>query len=405
MQTLPIGTSLQDSKYTIKQVLGQGGFGITYLAEHELLGKVVAIKEFFFKQYCNRDESSSQVTLGTQSAQEEVARYQEKFLKEARVIARLNHPNIIKVHDIFKENNTAYYVMDYIEGKNLAEIIQQRGSLPEEEAIHYIRQVADALSYIHAKQLNHLDVKPANLMLRGMDGQIVLIDFGTSKQYDIVSGNQTSTTPVGLSHGYAPIEQYKEGGVKEFSPETDIYALGATLYKMLTGITPPQATEIVAEGWDPVYTANVSTTTQAAIAKSMEIRKVNRYHDVNAFLQDLGTNTAQTQTIEKETTPETMANEEENRVETDEEATRLTYDAQSAAQEAAEEAWRKTEEEDRKRKAEEEKKKRIYAENARLEELHRKEEEERQHKRGCWKAIGIFVAIIVALVIGGICIR
>lgn len=288
MSALQVESSLQEGKYIIKKILGQGGFGISYLAEHTLLGTKVAIKEFFFKQYCDRDETSSQVSLGTQSAHEEVLRYQDKFLKEARIIAKLNHPNIVKVHDIFKENNTAYYVMDYVEGETLSELIKRRGTLPESEAVEYIHQAGDALAYLHEQHLNHLDVKPGNLMLRESDNKVILIDFGMSKQYDTVSGNQTSTTPVGISHGYAPLEQYKEGGVKEFSPETDIYALGATLYKLLTGITPPQATDIVSEGWEPEYPTGISSNVKAAIAKAMEIRKNGRFHTINEFMETLG---------------------------------------------------------------------------------------------------------------------
>lgn len=288
MQTLKTGATLQDGKYKIMRVLGQGGFGITYLAENQYLGSQVAIKEFFFKQYCERDESTSHVTVGTQSAKTEVSRYQEKFMKEARTIARLNHPNITKIHDVFKENNTAYFVMDYLRGENLSECIKHQGRLSESVAIDYIRQVGNALSYIHTQNLNHLDVKPSNIMITDNGRKAVLIDFGTSKQYDAISGNQTSTTPAGVSHGYAPIEQYKEGGVREFSPQTDIYSLGATLYKLITGNTPPQATEIIVDGWNPVYPQEITAETRAAIGKAMETRKVNRPGKIDTFLNLLG---------------------------------------------------------------------------------------------------------------------
>ena len=114
MQQLKVGSSLQEGKYKIERVLGQGGFGITYLATQELLDRKVCIKEFFFKEYCERDEATSHVSLGTQSNHELVERFMNKFLKEARTISQLDHRNIIKIHDIFKENNTAYYVMELI---------------------------------------------------------------------------------------------------------------------------------------------------------------------------------------------------------------------------------------------------------------------------------------------------
>ena len=221
MQHLKNGSSLQGGKYKIEKVLGQGGFGITYLATQELLDRKVCFKEFFFKEYCDRDEATSHVTLGTQSSREMVERFMAKFLKEARTISKLEHPNIIRIHDIFMENNTAYYVMDYIDGESLSEMVKRRGALPESEAVEYIKQVASALDFIHQHSINHLDVKPANIMVSNSDGKAILIDFGLSKQYD-AQGGQTSTTPVGISHGYAPVEQYKQGGVSSFSPQTDI---------------------------------------------------------------------------------------------------------------------------------------------------------------------------------------
>ena len=158
MNSLRTNTLLQGGKYRIEKVLGQGGFGITYLATQEMLNRKVCIKEFFFKEYCERDTGSSHVTLGTQANHEIVERFLNKFLKEARTISQLEHRNIIKIHDIFKENNTAYYVMDYVEGESLNDMVNRRGALPENEAVSYINRVADALQYIHQKNINHLDV-------------------------------------------------------------------------------------------------------------------------------------------------------------------------------------------------------------------------------------------------------
>ena len=222
------------------------------------------------------------MTLGTQSNRETVMRFREKFLKEARTISQLDHPNIIKIHDIFEENNTAYYVMEYIEGENLSEMVKRHGALPEATAVAYIRKVADALAYIHTRSINHLDVKPGNIMLRKHDQQIVLIDFGLSKQYDDV-GSQTSSTPVGISQGYAPIEQYSPGGVAQFSPQTDIYSLGATLYWLVVGQIPPYAHEVLNGGLHiPSY---VSESVGKAIEKAMKSMKVDRPQSVTDFLQ------------------------------------------------------------------------------------------------------------------------
>lgn len=282
MQQLKVGSSLQGGKYKIEKVLGQGGFGITYLATQELLDRKVCIKEFFFKEYCERDEATSQVSLGTQSNHELVERFMAKFLKEARTISQLEHPHIIRIHDIFKENNTAYYVMEYIEGESLADRVNHYGCLPESEAVEYIKQVASALDFIHQQSINHLDVKPANIMIRKSDNKAVLIDFGLSKQYD-AQGGQTSTTPVGISHGYAPMEQYNVGGVSTFSPQTDIYSLGATLYKLVTGNIPPHAGEVLNEGL-PELPFALSTNVKNAINQAMQVRKKDRPESIILLL-------------------------------------------------------------------------------------------------------------------------
>lgn len=274
------GAILQGGKYRIESVLGQGGFGITYLATQELLDRKVAVKEFFMRDFCSREGDTSSVTLGTASNRETMERYLNKFLKEARTIAALTHPNIIQIHDIFKENNTAYYVMEYIEGESLSQLVKHRGALSESEAVKYIRAVAEALKYVHERKINHLDVKPGNIMLRHADNRVFLLDFGLSKQYD-AEGNQTSSTPVGISHGYAPIEQYKPGGVKEFSPQTDIYALGATLYYLVTGIVPPSATDLFDTELD--YPETLSASVCNAIRQAMKVQKKERPLNVDLF--------------------------------------------------------------------------------------------------------------------------
>ena len=285
MQQLQPQTTLQGGKYKIIRTLGQGGFGITYLAEQVMLGRKVAIKEFFYKECCDREKGTSHVTLGTQSNRETVQKFMSKFLKEARTISQLDHPNIIKIYDIFEENNTAYYVMEYIEGENLSELVKRQGALSEVTAVEYIKKVADALAYIHARSINHLDVKPGNIMLRQHDQQIVLIDFGLSKQYDDV-GSQTSSTPIGVSQGYAPIEQYRAGGVAQFSPQTDIYSLGATLYWLIIGKTPSPADEILDEGL-PAMPSYMSSSVKKAIESAMQVKKKDRPQNVKDFLKIL----------------------------------------------------------------------------------------------------------------------
>ena len=291
-QYLSSESSLQGGRYRIVRMLGSGGFGITYLGTQTGLERNIVIKEFFMTDYCLRDEYSNLITVPTVSNVEFVERFKDKFLKEARHIAQLKHPNIVNIIDVFEENGTAYYVMDFIEGGSLVEKVQREGSLPENVAKRYILQIADALNYIHQRYMNHLDVKPGNIMLSRNDNAI-LIDFGLSKQYDSQTGHQTSTTPVGISHGYAPMEQYKEGGVSEFSPETDIYSLGATLYYLLTGARPPVSQEINEDGLplDQLKAKNISWPTISAIINAMKPRRKERTHNINTFIAELNAGT------------------------------------------------------------------------------------------------------------------
>lgn len=272
-------TQLKHGEYRIDAVLGQGGFGITYLATQVALNRKVAIKEFFMKEFCERNADTSHVTLGTSGSREIVERFRAKFIKEAQHIAQLNHPHIVRIYDVFEANGTAYYVMEYHDGGSLADRVKQ-GPLPEAAAVDFVRQVAEALGYLHSRKMNHLDVKPGNILL-DEEQRAVLIDFGLSKRYD-EAGHQTSTTPVGISHGYAPMEQYRPGGVGTFSPATDIYSLGATLYRLTTGQTPPDAGEVDEQGL-PALPATLSAATRTAIVQAMQPRRKDRPQSVEAF--------------------------------------------------------------------------------------------------------------------------
>ena len=288
MDALQPDSTLQGGKYRIIEKLGQGGFGITYLAENTLLEGKVAIKEFFFKEYCERDDATCHVTIPTTGNREIVERFKQKFIKEAKTIFRLNHPNIVRIHDVFEENDTAYYVMDYIEGESLGDMVKRRGAIPEAEALGYVKDAASALEYIHSKNINHLDIKPGNLMKRKENGRVLVIDFGVAKQYDAVTSEGTTTTPVGISHGYSPVEQYSKNGVQTFSPQSDVYALAATLFKLLTGNTPPEAMEIQDEGLPvtELQDKNISRPVISAIAMAMKGRH-ERTQSVAEFMSNL----------------------------------------------------------------------------------------------------------------------
>ena len=280
MNTLKPNSTLQGGKYRIVRELGHGGFGVTYEGLQTGLNRRVAIKEFFMSEHCERDTHTSRVTVvGTEKSRQLVTRFRQKFIKEAQMIAGLDDvAHVVRIYDIFEENGTAYYVMQYLDGGSLLEKGNAQGAMPELEALTYILQVADALEQLHAQHIMHLDIKPSNIMLKG--NSVFLIDFGISKHYDS-EGGATTTTPVGRSKGFAPIEQYREGGVQTFSPETDIYSLGATAYALVTGKRPPEATELI---YDPLQRpADISDALWRAISAAMRPNKNDRPHTIAAW--------------------------------------------------------------------------------------------------------------------------
>ena len=317
MQHLQPNTTLQGGKYKIERVLGQGGFGITYRAmmKETASGKLgaievevpVAIKVFFMSENCMRSEGSSYVSVPSTGSRTIVEQYRKKFVKEANNLAELWHPNIVRVIDVFEENGTDYYVMEYLEGGSLRDLVKQKGIIAEEEALRYVSLIGYALNYMHTeKHMCHFDVKPSNIML-DKNGVPKLIDFGISKNYDN-EGNQTSSTPVGISKGFAPLEQYQQS-VTEFSPQTDIYALGATLYYLLTGDVPPEASIVFNDGL-PELPSSISASTCQAIEKAMQPRKKDRPQSMKAFIEML--NNAQITTEIEHSTPSEEEDEDDD---------------------------------------------------------------------------------------------
>lgn len=274
------------NRYKILRVLGQGGFGITYLAHDIIENHYVAVKEFFFKDGCERANDGYSVVVSTIAKKELIERFRIKFIKEVNLIKKLNHPNIIHVYDVFTENTTSYYIMEYIEGETLSSIIKVKGHLSESESLNIVNKVANAVEYLHSRKINHLDIKPGNIMISQQDMKITLIDFGVSKQYNLESGEATTTTPVGLSHGYSPLEQYNSGGVNKFTPESDIYSLGATLFKMLSGVTPPNAVDIAHTGITD-YPSSISPKMRKAISVIMSPQRRNRPHSIEELKNTL----------------------------------------------------------------------------------------------------------------------
>lgn len=238
---LPMGTVLA-GRYRIDRYLSSGGFGNTYVATNVTLGSTVAIKEFFLNEMTNRDGDGMSVQVSNPVNQPLFEQQLAKFNTEARRISGIRNAHVVGVHDLFEENGTAYYVMDYIDGESLAERMKQRGApLSENEVRAYLPQVLDALQAVHDAGIYHLDLKPANIMV-DKSGQVRLIDFGASKQEDSGGGARASTL-VCFTEGYAPIEQCDQN-MKKFGPWTGLYALGATLYSLLSNNCPPKPTDL-----------------------------------------------------------------------------------------------------------------------------------------------------------------
>ena len=295
-KTLQPGNTLQGGKYRIEKVLGQGSFGITYLASYATtiegaLGKMavdikVAIKEFFMSEVNQRNEQ----THGVEGSSSTIfTNYRIKFRKEAQNLASLHHPHIVQVTDVFDENNTTYYVMQYIEGMSLDSFIASKGWVSAEDTILIAAQIGQALSYMHQRHMLHLDLKPGNIML-DKQGQVHLIDFGLSKQYDS-NGEPESSTSIGMgTPGYAPIEQANRMGQgKQFQATIDVYAFGATVYKMLTGRRPDDASVILNDGFPFGFLQQLGVQQNIinAVQRAMAPQRNARFQTVTEFVQAL----------------------------------------------------------------------------------------------------------------------
>lgn len=278
---LQVGTILHGT-YKIESYLSSGGFGNTYLAKNIEFDETYAIKEFFVKGVCQRDGNSTTISVSNAENTNSFEQQREKFKKEARRLRSLSNPHIVKVYDLFEENGTAYYVMDYVDGENLsARLKRTNAPLAESEVRNYLNQILDGLEAIHNEGMFHLDIKPANIMVDSHD-VVKLIDFGASKQQSTVGG-ATMSTGISYTNGYAPSEQMAQSYDK-FGPWTDFYALGATMYKLLANQDPPSVSDLSEDEAEDKHLAlpmpNVSEEMKRLVVWMMQVNRLKRPKNV-----------------------------------------------------------------------------------------------------------------------------
>lgn len=285
---LPVGSVLRSGKreYRVEAVLGKGGFGITYkVSAMEQVGQIPVRVEFAMKEFfmdgCLRDASGKVSTADTKG---EAADGLKDFISEAR---RLNSlcgqcRNIVPVDEVFEANGTACYVMEFLDGGSLADYVKKHGALSVGAAKKILKPVADAVAFLHSNRITHLDIKPGNIMFRS-NGEPVLIDFGLAKHYDRRGNATTTVRTLAYSAGFSPAEQYV--GLKQFSPQSDVYALAATFVNMLTGKTPPEAIdlEFSLNDWSVCLPEEV----RPAVVHAMAYSRKDRTLSVHDFVKEL----------------------------------------------------------------------------------------------------------------------
>lgn len=295
--TLQPGTVIRgpERAYTVIKVLGQGGFGITYLVTGKVkVGNITlegrfALKEHFISSLCSRDKATHAIQYSTPVA-DEVDRSMRAFIKEAQRLQSLgiDHPNIVKINEVFEANNTAYYVMEYLGGTTLKDYVEANGTMSPVAAKALLRPVVEAVAMLHRNNVAHYDIKPGNIMLHEEEsGNVrpVLIDFGLAKHYND-RGHATSTlAAAGYTPGYAPVEQY--AGLKEFTPQCDVYSLTATLYFCLTGHDPKPALELSAAEVERELSAILPPEEIAPILHALSTMPATRTPDASALLGEV----------------------------------------------------------------------------------------------------------------------
>lgn len=266
-------------RYTILNTIAQGGFGITYAAVDAKTGRRMCIKELFISGASSRaaDKSVVSIPLGDVKFDDFV----QKFIQEAKQLAKFNHPSIVRVTDFFQENKTAYMVMNFVEGSTLKYLVGKSGPMSFEQTKSIIFQLIDALEIIHSKNMLHRDIKPDNIIITPQN-QAVLLDFGAARDY---TDNKTIAQTAIITPGFAPLEQYNSSSRK--GKFTDIYAFGATLYFLLTGLKPLDATQRIDTVLKAPHEINpkISSQISSIIMLAMQMKPENRFQDVAEIRQ------------------------------------------------------------------------------------------------------------------------
>jgi len=279
---LPSNTVLNEGQYQIENVIGEGGFGITYKGKNLSNFREVAIKESWPEGAGRRGTT----VIWPQSIPLQTRKQQiQEFANEARVLSKCNHPHIVKIHDQFEENNTAYIVMSFVKGTPLSKVIKKQGVLSSASAKRYLIQVAKALRTVHAANLLHRDIKPDNILIDELD-RAILIDFGAAREF--VAG-KTKRLTVMLTPGYAPLEQYSQKGKRYAS--TDIYALCASMYEAVTGTIPLPATDraiLDNLAYPSKLVSYIDPSLEKVLLKGMQMRADKRFQSVEELMAELG---------------------------------------------------------------------------------------------------------------------
>lgn len=278
---LPHGTLLADT-YRIGRVLGRpGGFGVTYLAWDVHLQNRVAVKEYLPRDIAGRSTGNLDITAHMPDRRANFEFGLEQFLTEARMIAKFDHPHIVRVRNFFRSYGTAYLVMDYYDGRSLGDYLSYvQQAIEPKAAAHLLAHILDGLQYVHDHGVLHRDVKPHNIYLAS-NGRSILLDFGAARQ---AAGERVESISVVLSEGYAPLEQYQKNSVQ--GPWTDIYGAGATLYRMLKGRPPPVALDRLGEDAldkDLDFSPSLNTVMRKALA----VKPEDRFASASEFKNEL----------------------------------------------------------------------------------------------------------------------